>query len=150
MYYIDYNNSFILSSHSDLFYRYDMYLYIRTCSHNVKYLVNYQYLKLNTKHGSIGTQCWVHKFNLFLNLDLINPYLQIQTLYISISPLYEIFFNVLCCLKLTYLVYPVYFLITPYLVSSCLYTCILIIYKFCLIRQILTRLEKYHTRKKNW
>ena len=46
-----------------------MYLYIRTCSHNVKYLVNYQYLKLNTQHGTVGTQCWVHKFNIFINLD---------------------------------------------------------------------------------
>ena len=35
-----------------------------------------------------------------------------------------------CCLKVAYLVYSVYFLITPYFVSSWLYTCILIIYKF--------------------
>ena len=66
-----------------------MYLYIRTCSHNVNYLVNYQYLKLNTKHGTVGTQCWVHKFNISLNLNFTKPYLQIQTLYIRISPMYD-------------------------------------------------------------
>ena len=78
IYYIDYSSLFILSSHSDSFYRYDMYLYIRTCSHNVNYLVNYQYLKLNTKHGTVGTQCWIHKINIFLNLDFTNPYLSDQ------------------------------------------------------------------------
>ena len=95
IYYIDYSSSFILSSHSDLFYRYNMYLYIPTCSHNVNYLVNYQYLKLNTKHGTVGTQCWVHKFNISLNLDFTKPYLQIQTLYIRISPMYDKNINVL-------------------------------------------------------
>ena len=89
IYYIDYSSSFILSSYSDSFHRYNMYLYKRTCSYNVKYLVNYQYLKLNTKHGTVGTQCWVHKFNIFLNLDFTNLYLQIQTLYIRISPMYD-------------------------------------------------------------
>ena len=69
-----------------------MYLYIRTCSHNVNYLVNYQYLKLNTKHGTVGTQCWVHKFNISLNLDFTKPYLQIKTLYIRISPMYDYYF----------------------------------------------------------
>ena len=65
-----------------------MYFNIPTCSHNVKYLVNYQYLKLITKHGTVGTQCWVHKFNLFLNLDFIN-HLQIQILYIRSSLKYD-------------------------------------------------------------
>ena len=130
-----------------------MYLYIRTCSHNVNYLVNYQYQKLNTKHGTVGTQCWVHKFNISLKLDFTKSYLQIQTLYIRISPMYDYYkkrtiyhhnlnlnrsinqlfeyityLMYLCCLKETYLVYLVYFLITPYFVSSWLYTYILIIY----------------------
>ena len=93
IYYIDNSSSFILSSHSDSFYRYDMYLYIRTCSHNIKYLVNYQYLKLNTEHGTVGTQFFIHKFNIFLNLDFTNPYLQIQTIYIRISPMYDYYFK---------------------------------------------------------
>ena len=35
IYYIDYSNPFILSSHYDSFYRYDMYSYICTYSHYV-------------------------------------------------------------------------------------------------------------------
>ena len=48
----------------------------------------------------------------------------------SINQLFEYinYLMYLCCLKEAYLVYLVYFLITPYFVSSRLYTCILIIY----------------------
>ena len=90
IYYIDYSNLFILSSHYDSFYRYDMYLYIRTYSHYVTYLVNYKDLRRNTKHGTVGTQWWVHKLIHFHNFDYIaNPYLQIQSLYILIPPMYD-------------------------------------------------------------
>ena len=155
IFYIDSCNSFILSSHYDSFYRYKMYFYIRICSHYVTYLVNYQYLKLNTKHGPVGTQCWVHKSIHFLNFDFINPCLQIQRVYILSSPMYDYYKKCtiyhhnlypnrsinqlfeyinysmyLCRQKVVYLVYPVYFLITQYFLSSWLYTCILIIQKF--------------------
>ena len=72
-----------------------MYLYIRTCLHYVTYIVNYQYLKLNTKYGTVGTHCWVHKFIHFLNLDFINPYPQIHSVYILSSPMYDYDKNVL-------------------------------------------------------
>ena len=68
-----------------------MYLYIRTCSHYVTYLVNYQYLIFNTKRGTVSIQCWAGKFSQNLNFDFINPYINIQSLYIISSPMYDYF-----------------------------------------------------------
>ena len=65
-----------------------MYVYILTFSHYVTYLVYYQYLKMNTKHGTVGPQSWIHKFINLLNFVFINPYLHIQSLYILSSPMY--------------------------------------------------------------